>query len=306
MTAYSSIHSYGLAVRLRTAKTILVEGPSDKKVLARLILQRQLQTSNHAVTCVIDECSLVKSDTSFAGRGAREKVEVIAASLGHLSGQLNWLVDREWEGLDVDHPATFVELPSSAWGIKTKGHSIENYWLNDQILSAYLRMFLGAELPAIFFAALTERFESILRLAAAYSFTARRLSAIQRSLGVVKSTHVAWTGVRYEPNASMSPDIAARGVVADFFTELVTELNKPSLQTAPCAILQWLCHGHLGEEMIRACAANMASSFGATPPIVERIERGAQAEKLSHAADCLAMLDATDIEPLHALIDWAQ
>ena len=306
MSAYSNIGAYGLAITLRSAKTILVEGQTDKRILSRMILQRHLEKNTTKQTCVIDECAIVGSDARLAGKGSKEKVEGIASALGHLSGKLNWLVDREWEGIDVEQPSAFSTLPSAEWGWRTKGHSIENYWLREHVLRDYLKMCLGAELPAIFFVQLSERFEFMVRLAAAYSFAARRLNVITRAGELIQSTDISWTGARYETTQTLNMKLEARGLSVDLNAEVHIELNKPRLQESPHGVLQWLCHGHLGEEMVRACTANLSADLGVARVIIERIERGAKAEKLAHDAGCLACLDGHAIEPLADLVDWAQ
>src|SRR5690242_20019632 len=101
MTPYS-LAAYKLAINLRSSKTILVEGSTDKKVLKRLFLQHQLDHSVK-VNCLIDEISII-SDEMLSGKGNKEKIELVAAELKSQATKLNWLVDREWEGIDLDNP----------------------------------------------------------------------------------------------------------------------------------------------------------------------------------------------------------
>jgi hypothetical protein len=305
MSTYS-IEGYGVALGLRSAKTILVEGASDKRVLSRLILQHEMRLGRRT-RFVIDEVALISNDTSLSRKGNKEKVELIAAALQNLSSKMNWLVDREWEGIDLDSdPVEVAPAPSSTWGKRTKGHSIENYWFRDQFLSDYLRMFFGNLLNVEFVHTLSARFETMVRLAAAYSFASKRLGTISRSAGLVKAEHLGWDGSRYVVLSSLSVALRERGFDGDIHTEVTRELDKNALKNASVAILQWLCHGHLGEEMIRACAAHLACSFGCANDVVEAIERGARAEKLAHHADCLAELEIENIEPLGDLISWLE
>ncbi|MDR6481609.1 hypothetical protein [Paraburkholderia terricola] len=305
MSGYS-IEGYGVALALRSAKTILVEGPSDKRVLTRLILQHDMRKERRT-RFVIDEVALISNDAGLAYKGNKEKVEFVASSLEKLSSKLNWLVDREWEGVDLDaDPMQFHAPPERAWGRRTKGHSIENYWFRNKFLSDYLKMFFGEILNADFFAALTARFDSIIRIAAAYSFASKRLGTLSRSIGLVKATHLDWTGDRYIARNSLNVALSARGCDEDLASAVNAELEKNSIQNASVAVLQWLCHGHLGEEMIRACAAHLARAFGCSDETIEAIERGARAEKIAHDADRLAELDIEHAEPLGDLISWLE
>jgi hypothetical protein len=303
MSGYS-IEGYGVALALRSAKTILVEGPSDKRVLTRLILQHDLRKGRKS-RFVIDEVALVSNDTKLTSKGSKEKVEIVATKLEKLSSKLNWLVDREWEGIDLEaDPMNFPPEEPLVWGRRTKGHSIENYWFRDKFLCDYLKMFFGEDLDADYFVNLSARFESIVRIAAAYSFASKRLGTLSRSIGLVKAAHLHWTGNQYVADASLSRSLHGRGCSEDLAGAVNAELERKSIQGASVAVLQWLCHGHLGEEMIRACAANLAAASGCTPGTVEAIERGARAEKIAHDADRLAELGMEHAEPLGDLISW--
>jgi hypothetical protein len=305
MSAYS-IEGYGVALALRSAKTILVEGPSDKRVLTRLILQHDMRRERRT-RFVIDEVALISNDEGLACKGSKEKVEIVASALETLSSKLNWLVDREWEGIDLDaDPMQFHAPPARAWGRRTKGHSIENYWFRDKFISDYLKMFFGEILNVDFFTALAARFDSIIRIAAAYSFASKRLGTLSRSIGLVKAEHIDWTGDGYIALPSLNVALSTRGYHEDLAAAVNDELGKKSLQNASVAVLQWLCHGHLGEEMIRACAAYLARAFGCPNETVEAIERGARAEKIAHDADRLAELDIEHVEPLGDLISWLE
>ncbi|WP_433703935.1 hypothetical protein [Paraburkholderia sacchari] len=305
MSAYS-IEGYGVALALRSSKTILVEGPSDKRVLSRLILQHDIRKGQRT-RFVIDEVALISNDENLSCKGSKEKVELIASALEKLSSKLNWLVDREWEGIDLDaDPMQFHVPPARAWGRRTKGHSIENYWFRDKFLSDYLKMFFGETLTFDFFNALSERFDSIIRIAAAYSFASKRLGTLSRSIGLVKAVHLDWTGDSYIVRQSLNVALKTRGCDEDLAAAVNAELEKSSIRNASIAVLQWLCHGHLGEEMIRACAAQLARASGCSDETVEAIERGARAEKMAHDVDRLAELDIEQVEPLGDLISWLE
>lgn len=304
MSAYS-IGGYGLAVGLRSSKTILVEGVTDKRVLTRMLLDRQLRTRT-SIACVVDEVELI-SDPALAGIGSKQRVEIVAGKLAHLSDKLNWLVDREWEGLDIDNPPQrFSMLPAGKWGKRTKGHSIENYWLWEPLLSAYLQMFLGDELGADYFLTLAQRFDAMLRLAAAYSFTLKRLSLLSRCIGAIRASDINWTGSQYIVLTGLNTTLCQRNVTVDVVAEVNAELAKQSVQATSPTVLQWMSHGHLGEEVVRSCAANLAVANGRPQLVVERIERGARAEKLAHDATFLGSLDEDRVEPLCHLVTWAQ
>jgi hypothetical protein len=239
--------------------------------------------------------------------GAKQKVEHIASVISAGSqARFNWIVDREWEGIDIDKPHEFAVLVDPPPGMRTKGHSIENYWLRVDALSKYLRFFFGDILPVAFFNDLEVRFDKILRLAAAYSFCAKHCNIIKRCGAAVSVQDVEWTGDKYVMLPAFSARMATRGVTFDTATEVNTQLQKESLRAAPRDVLQWMCHGHLGEEMIRSCAAHLATEHGLPTQDVEQVERGRRTEKLMADADFLSGLEDGAVHPLGELLAWAQ
>jgi hypothetical protein len=97
-----------------------------------------------------------------------------------------------------------------------------------------------------------------------------------------------------------------RGVMIDIASAINAELQKHSLLSASPEVLQWICHGHLGEEMIRACAANLASEHGALALTVEQVERGRRVEKQLSDAEFVAQLEENAVHPLKTLVSWAE
>lgn len=304
MTTYS-LAAYELAVSLiRTSKTIMVEGPTDKRVLSRMMLEREA-AAGRSFRCVIDDCAIV-NDAALAGKGAKTKVEFIANAIGVGSGRFNWLVDREWDDVDIERPQDFVTPSNAEVGVRTKGHSIENYWMRLDALSTYLKMFFGDGLTVEFFTLLEARFSPMLRLAAAYSFTAKRMSVVTRCGDAIRSRDIKWTGAEYVVLPSLTSSLRNRGVADDIAAEINIELGRENLKAASIDVLQWMCHGHLGEELIRACAASLAGECGVQQPTLDQIERGRRSEKLLHDSDFLARQDEDAIHPLGALLAWAQ
>lgn len=306
MTAYTSMRSYALAVKLRSSKTILVEGPSDKAVIKRLVLAYQENNKSNS-NYVVDEASLVNDDEHLAGKGNKEKILALAPLLSNTPQKINWLVDREWEGLNINSENVDILPPfGENWGFFTRGHSIENYWFSSRVVSDYLRMFYGASLPIEYFQALEIRFNAILRIANAYSFATKRLGLIKRCIGLMSGKFIVWDGENYLVNSSLNAAAKQRGVDFDFELEISTEFQNPGLHELPRSSLRWLCHGHLGEEMIWCCAANLAQEFSVGQQMIEAIERGFRNEKQAHHADMLAKQPLEKLEPLDSLIRWCQ
>lgn len=305
MTTYS-LAAYELAVRfVRTKKTIMVEGASDKRVIMRMMLERGT-AAGREFSCLVDDSAMV-SDAQLSGKGSKEKVELIASAIGAGNAErFNWIVDREWEGIDTDKPEDFHPPVDSPWGLRTKGHSIENYWLRLDALRKYLHLFFGDVLSVSFFTALEARFDKILQLAAAYSFSAKQCNIITRCGEAISRQDVEWTGAEYVMLSSFSTSMATRGVAVDMAAEVNSHLQRESLRAASRDALQWICHGHLGEEMIRACAANLAIEHGCPALEAKQIERGKRSDKLLSDSEFVAQLDDGAVHPLGNLLAWAE
>jgi hypothetical protein len=304
MNSYD-LRSYELAVLLRTRKTIVVEGVTDKRVLARMLLEEE-SISGSLRDCVIDEVSILSREASFSGLGNRQKVINTGVHLSGVTPKLKCLVDREWDGVNLDNlqdPHPPVSAP--AWGYITHGHSIENYWFTVSAACSFLKMQYGAELHGDFFVKLTERFESMLRISAAFSLAAKRLNIITTcQKGLLKTDHVIWLNGAYLPTGQLTLAGRQRLIGADLMLEIQVELERADFSALSLKTVQWLCHGHLGEQMLRVCAANLAKELG-NQDIAESIERGFQDIKLSHDANWLAAEKASIPVPLDCLVAWA-
>jgi len=255
--------------------------------------------------CVVDEISLLSREPSFATLGIKTRLQLAAAHLAPMGLSINVLVDREWDHLDLDNlQEPLPESPNADLTYITKGHSIENYWFTEKAVISYLKLHYGGVLRGEFFEALASRFVAMLKLAVAFSLAARKLQAITQVGGLVRHVHVDWANQEYVANAALSTAAGGRGIQVDLATETLGQLRRRDLGGLSQDALRWLCHGHLGEQVIRACAANLASEMG-YEKLVDPIERGFQEIKLAHDADWLAKQDKTATTPLDRLVNWA-
>jgi len=301
MTHYSK-KAYKLAVTLRSSKTILVEGPTDKKVLSRLFLSHSLATGAQG-SYVIDEADLIK-DEELYGYGHKAKVLAVAETLESLPEKFNWLVDREWDDINLNQrPIKYEYKEPQGQGFRTKGHSIENYWFDQEIYENYLRQNYGGELSHSFFIDFRENFNSAIVLAAAFSLVAYKNSLINKCSDCIRAKHIHHEGITLSITHGFDDSLARRAVQEKISDQVNHEARK--LGDEPSEIVRWISHGHLGEEMLRACIAYIASRHTANAGIIEAIERGNKTAKLAHDSDQIAQLAPEKIEPLWDLVQWA-
>lgn len=303
MSAYD-LKSYALAVRLRTRKTILLEGSTDKLVIGRLLTEHE-STSGLRRQCVVDDVSILVRESTFTGLGNRDRVMGVANSICAQEPKLKCLIDREWDGIDLRNLSDpLPQMAPPAWGHITMGHSIENYWFSISAATSYLKMHFGADLTGDYFDELAKRFESMLRLAAGFSLAAQRLQVIRASNHLINRALITWSEGRYSTLPALAAVAGARGITSDLHSETCAELSRDDMAALSLESIQWLCHGHLGDQVLRACAANLAVEIG-IPEVAEGIERGFVSSKLSHDADFLARSFPASVNPIDDLIFWA-
>jgi hypothetical protein len=196
-------------------------------------------------------------------------------------------------------------LPQAAWGFRTRGHSVENYVFQASALSDFLKFYFAADLPPAFFLTLESRFKEILRLAVAVSVVASVNQLIKRCGGLLAHTDVQWTGTRYQLLPSANMKLAARQSTFNIEGAANAVLVQPDLQNCSLEALRWIAHGHLGEQVIRVCAADLAHELALGPDVIAEVETGRRQEKLLFDADRMARWPAAELEPLPNLLHWA-
>lgn len=298
MSSYTSLNSYLLAIKLRSAKTVLVEGPSDKKVLSRIFLEHHIAENNNP-NFVIDDASIVNDSTHMPSFGNKQKVIAIGSSQNE---KLTFLADREWDNWTFS-PKPKEERQQNIYnGFFTRGHSIENYWFLEGALSDFLKNIYSEHLSVNYFSELSARFVKFAEFSAAYSLTVKDANIITRSNGLLKSSHITWSGSEYELNQSILSCLQSRQINIDLKNLFIEKYNL--IKGSALDTLQWLSHGHLGEEALRCCAANLATAHGVNSVIIEAIERGYKFDKLCFDATYISQLPINSIDPIDKIITW--
>lgn len=307
-----SLNGYLSAVMRRSQKTLLVEGQSDFSLIARVKGERAKQVGND-LPGVVDVTELIQDPIcfGFGKKGIIKEITKLIASnqkfVSHASGKFGTIVDREWDGLNLDLQlqGPWTEPVQSPPNFVTRGHSVENYFFRLTSLEAYLRQFFSESLSQVFFNELRSRFPAIIRLAATYSLAIRHIGFISRSSDLISRRHIIWENGNYKFLSNICTDLLQRKIkMPENFDGLI---NNIILTTKNCSATEpnrWLCHGHLGTEAIWACIANLANEMGVTSEIAQQIERGNQAAKFKHAADHLVQENPTCSSPLNEVLDW--
>jgi hypothetical protein len=295
---------------MRTARTLLVEGETDKTVIQRMLLEHPLDERSVADRPVIDTPTIL-SDNALSGLGHKEQVELIARSCASEPGKFIALVDREWEGFDsetleiVANDHEYHQIATTM--IKTFGHSIENYFFDHATFASLLRRQFPGGLNAGMLRLVEEQFPRICEFALSYSLAAKDMHLISRLDGVLSRKHIQVREDYFELNEAFVSSLLTRAVdmrnAQDFIT-MTRDFQRKILDKKPSdRTIKWASHGHLGGAAIWACIAKLLELSGMTEDTCNQVERGLQSDKLKHGADVVAT-GPHERRPLEWLAKW--
>lgn len=301
MSKYKDISSYRLAIKIRSHKTILVEGTSDKSIISHFLLSRNYH-DNHTSDYFIDDASIVKHDDVLYGLGNKSKALAIISAVNN--PKLSGMIDREWDNINLNdlNEDQFTQNINNVY--LTKGHSIENYWFDVDASVGFLIKAFPTTINQEYLKAVSDNFQKVLRFAAAYSLTARDASIITRTSELISYSDITWNQDEFTLQESFDTKLAERNVNLAF----AVECNKRSVQlmTSNQNLLKWICHGHLGEEAIRSCMAAVALANGVNQSTAIDIERGKKNEKFSHDSEYVCTQDLHCLDPLDKILEWVR
>lgn len=297
MSSYSSIASYLLAVQLRTKKTLLVEGSTDKKVLSHFILKKNFLQNASSDYC-IDDASLV-DDKSLGPIGAKQKVLNIAEKLN--VEKFRCLVDREWDGLDPDS-LKYTQIGYLDNTYTTKGHSIENYWFTSESFIQFIIHTHPTTVSTQYLQDISRNYTAILQFSAAYSLACRDFAILNRADEMISYENLDCKNGQFEAKPCINTKINERGLPCDLSGKVSEYLAFTSRLDE--ATLQWMCHGHLGEQAIRACLGQLALQAGYEHSTIQSITHGFKIEKLKLDADHVTTLPEEICSPFPAMLNW--
>lgn len=297
MSSYSSVSAYLLAVQLRSKKTLLVEGATDKKVLSHFILKKNFIQNKSPDYC-IDDASLVE-DKTLGPIGAKQKILNIAAKLN--DEKFRCLVDREWDGLDA---TSFQYTPTAHLNNTyiTKGHSIENYWFTCDSFIHFIIHTHPTLVSEDYLQNIRRNYAGILQFSAAYSLACRDFAILNRADDMISYENLDWNNSKFEAKPCIDERINSRGLSCNLSDKIDNYLAFTSQLDE--ATLQWICHGHLGEQAIRACLGYLALKAGYEHSTIKSITHGFKIEKLKLDADHVTTLPEEICSPFPAVLEW--
>lgn len=307
-----SLNGYLNAVLRRSARTVLVEGPSDKDILHRIEAEHFPSKTGKST---IDHAGML-DDPQLAGMGNRRKVlavrakaEALSANLPKITAVLATLIDREWDGLSF---VSFV--PSPGWSAPsqnpghfvTLGHSIENYHFDADCVIEYLKFAFPAHLTTAVLATIRKHFLAMIALATVISLKVRDDGSIGKCTALVTPNHILINKDRIYLDQSFTDACAKRNIPSA--ATIVADINSavdaawPSLTESDCT--RWLPHGHIGDDVLWCATAKIALLKGVPEKVTDEIARGSKKQRGQLQALWLGKRSAPTLEPLYDAIEW--
>ncbi len=248
---------------MRSSRTLLVEGPNDKATVTRLQIELRNKNRIKSDNLLID----TGADIPDAKGGNRERVEAMHAKVGG-SSKFAALVDREFRDFDLFgvrdlNPVHRVMAVNLFW---TRGHSLENYLSESEIVAASLEENFPEHLPEGFRKNLQSAFPSILQICASASLAAVTIGRLDRVQNISELDH--WV---VKADGSMNIDLAlmqaicsTRGVSSTEWATFDAEFKRCLGQLAAnnLSLSRWICHGHLAECYVWCAVAAMLRHYG--------------------------------------------
>ncbi len=247
-------------------KRVLVEGKRDKHFFMVLFHELSIRNNRRTYTVRIDSAKdfidsryFVGDDESRRGLGAREMVERICSLIANekCASNLIGFVDREFrrfgEGNITDEIREHHIENRIIW---SRGHSVENYVFDRDVLAETLRCHLVVEWFEKAISLFESYFEFIMIIACAISMSAKESG----KLGVIQESEIDWRLLEIR-DKQISFDIEqwlsrfrkakkeGKGCITESEAKVMAErylIWQDNLSSMDFSLVRWLCHGHIG------------------------------------------------------------
>ncbi|CAN5358472.1 hypothetical protein BH24GEM3_BH24GEM3_11620 [soil metagenome] len=308
MSSYS-LEGYLAALKIRGGKSLLLEGPTDMKIVARVLAEIDSEPGLYCRDVAVDPIDLIADEK--IPRGHRNAVEFVYHYASNESLPLAALVDREFREFEVEQqPADHLRSHRSEGRLFwTRGHSIENYLFDARYIDAYLRMKIPEFVSNECLRSVRAELASILRIGAAASLAALKCQIIERCSGACRDNF--WksipTGLSFDLDAYVGI-LLDRGVpdtTANDYRMRFAEYEKQLAVDSDEELNRWIVHGHLGWDFLWSGVAGILRAYGVARDVVNTVCRGFVDDKLRFTADMWARdVVRGSAESPRALWDW--
>lgn len=254
------IATYLTSVKMSSKIRVLVEGVDDRSHVSNII-----SSFFKSAKYKIDLASEIKGSCSVTMKNNRAKIEKIHNSTkgNNEYTRLVFLCDREVRGFSFD-PVILDNVPGHfidgnlSW---TKGHSIENYFLDLRLVTTGLRFLTSSAHKDSAIQLFESHFESSIRLIAKLTLASREFGSSAFPCGAIK-----WENITVTPQGGVSIDSSSiKNPRWPEFKKILNGFNT-CVDNSDVEICALLCRGHTAIVMLKrifaACLFSTISSTG--------------------------------------------
>ena len=253
-----SYNEYLNQVRMSQQCHILLEGAQDKTLFSAMLEKERFWIEpTQCQEIVLSTADHIQSEDGIQGN--REKVETICSRITDrfFAGRFAGFVDREFREFDCD--ATIQDKLKRQYRsgrlIWSRGHSIENYLLDFEVVEQTLRDCTDdTDTASIALGYLRDNFQRMLEIGCALgfcAFEASLLDVVRRTIDwesiTLENGEVLWNIEKWKEHMSSQSklDTETREQLANQFTDLlvITRASDP-------VDVRWACDGHIGLNLL--------------------------------------------------------
>lgn len=246
------IPKYIAKIKMSSKKTILVEGKDDKDHMSNLL---ETLGSNNAR---IDSVEQITGTCRATSKNNRAKIEKIHSECHKIAecNNLYYLCDREFSMFSITDTIAdeIVEHTLNNNMSLTSGHSMENYFFKQEILSNAYRYLCGNEFKTDAINIFSEIIDESFQLIAAITLSAKELGKCSYPTGVISWDNflIEDEGISLDLSTSEHYQTEIMGDFLKKFTHYL-EITKNS----DSLVCSKLCRGHTGiillQRIFAAC-----------------------------------------------------
>jgi len=309
MASYS-FPGYLVALGTRTSRTLIVEGPDDKKVVAGLIRRFEILGVLRAKKVVVDTADMIEGPVGVCGN--RAIVEAVHAEATRLGIDLFALVDREFRDFVFGPPVTdsiedhYIANSNLMW---TRGHSVENYGFHKATIETFLSRIVPEHVDGDMSEQAVAVVPHLLRWSAALSISCARQQVLTRCNKALSlaSWDVDASGTPVLNFGVVRAQIIARGVSAPEADMILAETRifEQDMRQGATDVSRWISHGHIGSNGLWSGVAKVLASAGVNSSVAQEIATAHRDAKVRIGAEIWGdQVKAGQVKMPQCFLDW--
>lgn len=253
------IPKYITSVRMSLKKRVLVEGRDDKAHIKNLL---DVILGPHKVK--IDSVENIRGDCSVTAKNNKAKIEKIhkACNGSAQHSNLYFLSDREYYKFDissqiVDLMTQHESLGNFSWTI---GHSLENYFIESDIICDAYRYLSGSELKSEAIGIFKSILPTAVKVIAAITLAARDINKSSYPLGTIMWSDFKVTNNLLQFDIENWKEGDSAIIVSDFRKSFNSFM--PIVEVSDILVCSRICRGHTAMQMLQRVFASCLYTAG--------------------------------------------